>query len=126
MIKKIINIYFWTGSKTVPGYSLKGDWFMGVMSFFLPFYFLLLIISYYIEKIHMIKTPILVLIILSILLTIPIYFYYKQDDRGQKIIDYSDGKKINKRSIVVFIFTLYIVSFFILLGINCFVLNSLT
>ena len=95
-MRLLIKLYLWVSSKSSSGFVFKGD---------------LIAVAHPIEKIFRIDILDFILLFVSILLTFPIYFYYKKNGRGQSIIDYYDHHKINKWYYVVLLSILYYLFF---------------
>ena len=106
-MRLLIKLYLWVSSKSSSGFAFKGDLKSGSLGFAIPIYALMIAVAYPIEKIFRIDIPYFILLFVSILLTFPIYFYYKKNGRGQSIIDYYDHHKINKWYYVVLLSILY-------------------
>lgn len=107
----LIKLYLWVSSKTSSGFVFKGDLTSGSLGFAIPIYILMIAVAHPIEKIFRIDILDFILLFVSILLTFPIYFYYKKNGRGQSIIDYYDNHKINKWYYVVLLSILYYLFF---------------
>ena len=92
----IINLYFYIWSKG-NFVSCRGWILSGVFGFFLPLLFTLSLINLFLKKYHIpiLDNTIAFWSILSILL-ISIYFYYRHNGRGEKVIDYYEKSKYNK------------------------------
>ena len=106
-MRLLIKLYLWVSSKSSSGFVFKGDLKSGSLGFAIPIYALMIAVAYPIEKIFRIDILYFILLFVSILLTFPIYFYYKKDRRGQSIISYYDHQKINKWYYVVLLSILY-------------------
>ncbi len=106
-MRLLIKLYLWVSSKSSSGFVFKGDLKSGSLGFAIPIYALMIAVAYPIEKIFRIDIPYFILLFVSILLTFPIYFYYKKNGRGQSIISYYDHQKINKWYYVVLLSILY-------------------
>ena len=104
-----------------PGYDEEGDWRGGVIAFCFPFWCLWIIIAHLIKRLFLVEIHISILVILSILPTIALYFYYRKDKKGQAIINCYNLSKLNKRYIVCCIGVIY----YLLLGVFLFVSLSL-
>lgn len=120
-IKKIIDIYLWVWSKMAPGYDEEGDWRGGVIAFSFPFWCLWMIIAHLIRRLFLVEIHISILVILTVLQTIALYFYYRKDKKGQAIINCYNLSKLNKRYIVCCIGVIY----YLLLAMFLFVSLSL-
>lgn len=94
-MRLLIKLYLWVSSKSSSGFVFKGDLTSGSLGFAIPIYILMIAVAHPIEKIFRIDILDFILLFVSILLTFPIYFYYKKNGRGQSIIDYYDHHKIN-------------------------------
>lgn len=110
-MRLLIKLYLWVSSKSSSGFVFKGDLTSGSLGFAIPIYILMIAVAHPIEKIFRIDIPYFILLFVSILLTFPIYFYYKKNGRGQSIIDYYDHHKINKWYYVVLLSILYYLFF---------------
>lgn len=106
-MKSLIKLYFWVSSKNSLGFSLKGDLKSGSLGFAIPIYALILAVAYPIEKKFRIDISYFPLLFVSILLTFPIYLYYKNNGKGQSIICYYDHQKINRWYYVALLTFLY-------------------
>ena len=110
-MRLLIKLYLWVSSKSSSGFVFKGDLKSGSLGFAIPIYILMIAVAHPIEKIFRIDILDFILLFVSILLTFPIYFYYKKNGRGQSIIDYYDHHKINKWYYVVLLSILYYLFF---------------
>lgn len=92
----IFDLYFYVWSKG-NFVSCRGWILSGVFGFFLPLLFTLSLINLFLKKYHIpiLDNTIAFWSILSILL-ISIYFYYRHNGRGEKVIDYYEKSKYNK------------------------------
>ena len=104
-----------------PGYDEEGDWRGGVIAFSFPFWCLWIIIAHLIKRLFLVEIHISILVILTVLQTIALYFYYRKDNKGQAIINRYNLSKLNKRYIVCCIGVIY----YLLLGVFLFVSLSL-
>ena len=120
-IKKIVDIYLWVWSKMAPGYDEEGDWRGAVIAFSFPFWCLWIIIAHLIKRLFLVEIHISILVILTVLQTIALYFYYRKDNKGQAIINRYNLSKLNKRYIVCCIGVIY----YLLLAMFLFVSLSL-
>ena len=93
---RILDLYFYIWSKG-NFVSCRGWILSGVFGFFLPLLFTLSLINLFLKKYHIpiLDNTIAFWSILSILL-ISIYFYYRHNGRGEKVIDYYEKSKYNK------------------------------
>ena len=118
---QIVDLYLWVWSKMAPGYDEEGDWRGGVIAFSFPFWCLWMIIARLIRRLFLVEIHISILVILTVLQTIALYFYYRKDNKGQAIINRYNLSKLNKRYIVCCIGVIY----YLLLGVFLFVSLSL-
>ena len=118
---QIVDLYLWVWSKIAPGYDEEGDWRGGVIAFSFPFWCLWMIIARLIRRLFLVEIHISILVILTVLQTIALYFYYRKDNKGQAIINRYNLSKLNKRYIVCCIGVIY----YLLLGVFLFVSLSL-
>lgn len=118
---QIVDLYLWVWSKMAPGYDEEGDWRGGVIAFCFPFWCLWIIIAHLINRLFLVEIHISILVILSVLQTIALYFYYRKDNKGQAIINHYNLSKLNKRYIVCCIGVIY----YLLLAMFLFVSLSL-
>ena len=118
---QIVDLYLWVLSKMAPGYDEEGDWRGGVIAFSFPFWCLWMIIARLIRRLFLVEIHISILVILTVLQTIALYFYYRKDNKGQAIINRYNLSKLNKRYIVCCIGVIY----YLLLGVFLFVSLSL-
>lgn len=118
---QIVDLYLWVWSKMAPGYDEEGDWRGGVIAFSFPFWCLWIIIAHLINRLFLVEIHISILVILSVLQTIALYFYYRKDNKGQAIINRYNLSKLNKRYIVCCIGVIY----YLLLAMFLFVSLSL-
>lgn len=84
----------------------------GVFGFFLPLLFTLSLINLFLKKYHIpiLDNTIAFWSILSILL-ISIYFYYRHNGRGEKVIDYYEKSKYNKWYNLLLLHIAFVVSY---------------
>ncbi len=108
-IKTIINFYFYLGSKWLT--TDKGDVMGGSSFFFFPIIMLSFDLGFLLERYLYVKIPFLIYLILSAILVIPIYKYYKKDNRGDFIIDKYENSKYNKWYMLMFFALLYFIVF---------------
>ena len=118
---QIVDLYLWVWSKMAPGYDEEGDWRGGVIAFSFPFWCLWIIIAHLIKRLFLVEIHISILVILTVLQTIALYFYYRKDNKGQAIINRYNLSKLNKRYIVCCIGVIY----YLLLAMFLFVSLSL-
>lgn len=118
---QIVDLYLWVWSKMAPGYDEEGDWRGGVIAFSFPFWCLWMIIARLIRRLFLVEIHISILVILTVLQTIALYFYYRKDNKGQAIINRYNLSKLNKRYIVCCIGVIY----YLLLAMFLFVSLSL-
>lgn len=118
---QIVDLYLWVWSKMAPGYDEEGDWRGGVIAFCFPFWCLWIIIAHLINRLFLVEIHISILVILTVLQTIALYFYYRKDNKGQAIINRYNLSKLNKRYIVCCIGAIY----YLLLAMFLFVSLSL-
>lgn len=118
---QIVDLYLWVWSKMAPGYDEEGDWRGGVIAFSFPFWCLWIIIAHLIKRLFLVEIHISILVILTVLQTIALYFYYRKDNKGQAIINRYNLSKLNKRYIVCCIGAIY----YLLLAMFLFVSLSL-
>lgn len=104
-----------------PGYDEEGDWRGGVIAFSFPFWCLWIIIAHLIKRLFLVEIHISILVILTVLQTIALNFYYRKDNKGQAIINRYNLSKLNKRYIVCCIGAIY----YLLLAMFLFVSLSL-
>lgn len=85
-MRLLIKLYLWCSSKSSSGFVFKGDLKSGSLGFAIPIYALMIAVAYPIEKIFRIDIPDFILLFVSILLTFPIYFYYKKTEGGKVLL----------------------------------------
>lgn len=107
----IFDLYFYVWSK---GNFVSGrGWILsGVFGFFLPLLFTLSLINLFLKKYHIpiLDNTLAFWSILSILL-ISIYFYYRHNGRGEKVIDYYEKSKYNKWYNLLLLHIAFVVSY---------------
>lgn len=107
----IFDLYFYIWSKG-NFVSCRGWILSGVFGFFLPLLFTLSLINLFLKKYHIpiLDNTIVFWSILSILL-ISIYFYYRHNGRGEKVIDYYEKSKYNKWYNLLLLHIAFVVSY---------------
>ena len=109
-VKKNINFYFYLGSKWLT--DGKGDVFGGSFFFFFPILLLSFDFGFLFEILFSTKIPVLVYIIVSCILVLPIYKYYKKDNIGDLIITQYEHTKYNKWYILMLYALIYFIIMF--------------
>ena len=85
-MRLLIKLYLWVSSKSSSGFVFKGDLTSGSLGFAIPIYILMIAVAHPIEKIFRIDILYFILLFVSILLTFPIYFYYKKTEGGKVLL----------------------------------------
>lgn len=113
----IFDLYFyiWTKDNVAP--EDRGIFFGGVIGYGFPLMFALILISkaYEVFFPRLFITygypPTHVMLLGMALVLILIYFYYKHNGRGEKIMDYYDKTKINKWYYILLLHIVYFVAY---------------
>lgn len=108
---KIVNIYYWVSSKGAT-FSVRGDVLAGILGFVLPIFLILFVFKFLLTHCFALNVPIIIVVVGAIILDIPIYRYYKKNNRGKIIINYYDDKRINKWYYVALLEMFFVFLFF--------------
>ena len=108
---KLFYLYFWVCSKGVT-FSKSGDMEPGVIGLVLPIFLVVDLFLYFLSSCFQINIPMALVIFIAVVLDIPVFLFFKKNNKGKKIIKYYDRKKFNKWYYVALLEMFFVFLFF--------------